>query len=230
MTDRAKIYAGRLAALDESQFQRLTHLLGATGAEMLPEESREVKSLEAFVTLRSGKEMAEETFLDYLRQHLPPHLIPSRVRVITEFPRNTNCKIDRERLIRETIPATSVASSPAAQPRNEVEQVLLNAWAAVLEKETLGIHDNFFELGGHSLLVTAVVSRIRDDLQIDLPLASLFSHPTIASLGELILNDPEMRGMAEENAMMLLQLDGLSDAEIEQMLREKGLDEEEHPA
>ena len=55
-----------------------------------------------------------------------------------------------------------------------------------MKLEKIGVHDNFFELGGHSLLATQVVSRLRKNLDIDLPLRKLFELPNIAGLASSI--------------------------------------------
>ncbi|MEH2121098.1 condensation domain-containing protein [Nostoc sp.] len=73
-----------------------------------------------------------------------------------------------------------------ATPRNPVEELLAGIWKQILSVEQVGIHDNFFELGGHSLLATQVMSRVRDTLQLELPLRYLFEAPTIASLADSI--------------------------------------------
>ena len=50
----------------------------------------------------------------------------------------------------------------------------------------IGIYDDFFVLGGHSLLATRITSKIKDTLQLTLPIRSIFETPTIAGLAEQI--------------------------------------------
>ncbi|PYV62123.1 MAG: hypothetical protein DMG97_41195, partial [Acidobacteria bacterium] len=47
-------------------------------------------------------------------------------------------------------------------------------------------HDNFFELGGHSLLGIQVISRLRKQFDLNLPLRTLFENPTISELSGLV--------------------------------------------
>ena len=55
-----------------------------------------------------------------------------------------------------------------------------------LAPEKIGINDSFFELGGHSLLATQVMSKIRSEMEIELPLKALFERTSIAQLAPLI--------------------------------------------
>ncbi len=72
------------------------------------------------------------------------------------------------------------------EPRNEIERELANIWQAVLRVKRVGIHDNFFDLGGHSLLAIQVISRVRNALNVDLPLRALFDLSTVETLAQLI--------------------------------------------
>ncbi|ACK67644.1 FkbH like protein [Rippkaea orientalis PCC 8801] len=70
------------------------------------------------------------------------------------------------------------------EPRNEIEEQLVTIWQEVLKVDRVGITDNFFDIGGNSLLATQVISRMRNAFGLELPLYSLFEHPTIIQINE----------------------------------------------
>ncbi|HSF40712.1 MAG TPA: amino acid adenylation domain-containing protein, partial [Thermoanaerobaculia bacterium] len=119
----------------------------------------------------------------FLRGELPEYMVPSAFVVLDTLPLTRHGKVDRAALPapdwHEGAPATAFAA-----PRNPTEEALARIWSDLLGVETAGIHDNFFELGGHSLLATQLVSRVRDVLGVELPVARLFEHPTPAGLAE----------------------------------------------
>ncbi|MPY36478.1 hypothetical protein FNH09_36220, partial [Streptomyces adustus] len=69
-----------------------------------------------------------------------------------------------------------------APPADETEELVAELWADVLGIPLIGRHDSFFDLGGHSLGATRVMARLRHSLGLELPLHTLFDHPTVAGL------------------------------------------------
>jgi hypothetical protein len=95
-----------------------------------------------------------------------------------------------------------------------VEEVLAGIWDEVLGRRGVGAHDSFFDLGGHSLLATQLLVRMRDLLGVEVPLARVFEHPTVAGLAQSLAATPDV----ERRAAALLRLSELSENEVEAML------------
>lgn len=82
--------------------------------------------------------------------------------------------------------ARPTLSTELVAPRNEDEEKLAAIWSGLLGIDSIGVNDDFFELGGHSLLGTRVLSRIKEEFSLKLPLRVVFEAPTIAMLAERI--------------------------------------------
>lgn len=120
----------------------------------------------------------------WLKEKLPEHMIPSRIQVIKALPLTSNGKIDLQALSN----VFTETARKSVEPRNQLEQLLVNIWHEVLGIDQIGIHDNFLDLGGNSLKATQIISRIRQRLQIELPFETFFEKATVAELS-LVLMD-----------------------------------------
>ncbi|HEX4783488.1 MAG TPA: amino acid adenylation domain-containing protein [Candidatus Sulfotelmatobacter sp.] len=167
----------------------------------------------------------------YLRTKLPEHMVPASYWQVEALPLLPSGKVNRSAL-------AGVGGRPLqdqeelAAPRNEVEAKLAEIWQELLEVEKVGIEQNFFELGGHSLLVLQVAARIRRIFDVELPVRSVFEAPTISRLAMEVQKAEAMglkartpilqrrpRSPSVSRETLLAQLDGLSSAELQNLLQ-----------
>ncbi|MCC6607384.1 MAG: amino acid adenylation domain-containing protein [Anaerolineae bacterium] len=164
-----------------------------------------------------GQALSPAELRTALGRSLPGYMVPSAFELLARFPLTPNGKIDRLALPEPT----ALAITEYVAPRNDIELVVANLWAELLQLPRVGIHDNFFELGGHSLLGTQLVARLRQMLRIELPLRALFESPTVATLTDSILQSPNNPALVEKVAQLLIKLSQLSDAEAAALLSQR---------
>jgi acyl transferase domain-containing protein/acyl carrier protein/predicted O-methyltransferase YrrM len=94
-------------------------------------------------------------------------------------------------------------------PSNDIERKLADMFQNLLGFEQVGIHDNFFALGGDSLSGTVLISQIRKEYQIQIPLRSLMEAPSIAELVLAIesIFIEQLEGLTEEEVNLTLDND-----------------------
>lgn len=159
---------------------------------ILRAEAGDDPRLVAYVSMPTGHHFDHIGLRNALQQHLPAHMVPSTVVSVKAFPHTANGKIDRKALAAWEVTHCARGTDYVA-PHTVLEEFLVDLWQDVLKIERIGIHDNFFEIGGHSLLATQVMARLRNTLEVDIHLRTLFEQPTIQQFArsvETLLREP----------------------------------------
>ncbi|MFI6478622.1 amino acid adenylation domain-containing protein [Nonomuraea sp. NPDC050663] len=125
-----------------------------------------------------------------LRRHLPDHMVPSAWVWLEELPVTANGKLDRAALPEPDAPERA----PYVPPRDPFEARLATLFEETLGVQAIGVHDDFFALGGHSLLALRLTMLLRKELDRTVPLPTVLTAPTVASLAT------ELRRPADNDA------------------------------
>jgi nonribosomal peptide synthetase DhbF len=163
--------------------------------------------LVGYVVTRAPDAPDARALREHCQHRLPDYMVPSHFVLLDRLPLTANGKLDRKALLP---PAPVPAEVGRDAPEGEIEQTLADIWAEVLQRDAIGRHDNFFELGGHSLLAVQVVTKTKRTFGVDMPVGQLFASPSIAALGEWVVQ------------AQLDQLEQLGAAELEQLLADSG--------
>ncbi|MGA6161816.1 amino acid adenylation domain-containing protein [Amycolatopsis magusensis] len=154
----------------------LAELPGVAQAAVVAHRGRTgVPRLIGYAAPAADRHLIPSELRERLANTLPGYLVPANVVVLDALPLNPNGKVDRAAL---PAPAPAALEAPTGSP---FEQRIAAVWSEVLEVP-VGPGDDFFALGGHSLLAGQVVSRLREDLGIEVSIRQLFAWPTVAGL------------------------------------------------
>jgi acyl transferase domain-containing protein len=106
-------------------------------------------------------------------------------------------------------------------PQDELEAAMAALWEELFGLQRLSVNDNFFELGGNSLLGIQLISRVRKDFQVELPLSRLFETPTAGGLAAAIAETRVREKEAEEIERLLKEIESLSPSELQATLAQE---------
>ncbi|NIM15786.1 MAG: amino acid adenylation domain-containing protein [Candidatus Aminicenantes bacterium] len=196
--DQVKIRGFRIE-LGEIEKRLLEHP-GIKEAVMLIKENETAeKNLCAYFVAK--KEFSATEIRQFLSKRLPNYMIPAYCRQIEAIPLTANGKLDRNALPE---PGVTIDEEYEA-PGNEIEKKLAAIWSEVLgiQENTVGINVDFFQAGGHSLRATTLVSRIRKEFNVVVPLVEVFKNPTIKLLSEYI-NRAAVQVIASRDEYLIL--------------------------
>ncbi|MCX5400296.1 non-ribosomal peptide synthetase [Streptomyces sp. NBC_00102] len=124
----------------------------------------------------------------HLEQRLPSYALPTAYVVLERLPLTANHKVDY-RALPAPAPALADADDGTGRtPRTDREALLCRLFEDILDVTGTGADDDFFALGGNSLHAIRLVSRIRGELGIDLPVTAVFDRPTVSALARATEN------------------------------------------
>jgi amino acid adenylation domain-containing protein len=151
------------------------------GVVLAPEEGDE-RRLVGYAAGRSGAALDPKELRTFLGRTLPEPMVPAAWIFLAALPLTPNGKVDR-RALASRVP---LAVAERVAPAGPVEERLAAIYGEVLGVERVGALDDFFALGGHSLKATQVLTRVRAALGVELAVAALYDHPTVAALARRV--------------------------------------------
>jgi amino acid adenylation domain-containing protein len=177
------------------------------------------KRLVAYVVCDEQQQPGTAQLRGFLKERLPGYMIPAAFVTLAQLPLTASGKVDRKALPKPE-QSREQSEQPLVLPRTPTEQQLAEMWSELLGLQQVSIHDNFFELGGHSLLLTQLASRMRNTMNVDVPLRSLFEAPTILEMGQMLSNWQVAQHDPAELAQLLGEIKNLTPQEIQAQLIE----------
>ncbi len=165
--DQIKIRGYRVEIAEVEQ--ALAGLAGVESALVLAERAHHSQRILGFVVLpdlvESEAGQRAQAYLQKLRQTLPDYMVPARLLVLAEFPRNVSGKIDRrallelsQRTIQPVLPETTLHDEDKLSP---AERCLVACVAKVLQLEGVTLEADFFALGGDSISAIVICTQLR---------------------------------------------------------------------
>ncbi|WP_044475791.1 non-ribosomal peptide synthetase [Rhodococcus aetherivorans] len=144
-------------------------------------------ALVAFAAADPGVEPSR--VLAELADVVPPHRMPTRLRLLPELPTTVNGKLDTAAL-RDL---DTAGDAPADdRPLTDVEDLVVTVAESVLGARP-DIHAGFFAAGGDSLSAVVLAARLADAFGTDVPVRAVLQAPTLAALAAHIRDGDRTR-------------------------------------
>ncbi|MCS4304598.1 non-ribosomal peptide synthetase, partial [Chryseobacterium sp. BIGb0232] len=135
----------------------------------------------------SENEIDSSLLSEYLSESLPEYMVPSVFVHLLSLPLTINGKLDKKALPEPEF----TGSKNYIAPETDLEKQLVAVYGEVLgiNAETISIHDDFFRLGGNSIMAVKLISKIRQELDLQVNVGMVFNHKTVASLSYALAHE-----------------------------------------
>ncbi|HAT1660692.1 amino acid adenylation domain-containing protein [Legionella pneumophila] len=146
------------------------------------------KFLTAYLVFKSKDIIVDaDEIRSFLSRKLPPYMLPAKYVMVEKLPLTAVGKIDKAKL--DKIAHTDLSFHIDTSSSNPIEETIKNIWRHLLNRSSIESHKNLFELGANSLLITEACAQINKELQCDLQIVDMLTHPTIHKLSRFLEGD-----------------------------------------
>lgn len=152
---------------------------GIEDAAVIVREHGEDKRIEAYIVSRR---LEAKELLEALKKELPSYMCPSAIQKIDGIPLNPNGKVDKKALPEIEYQYSEIITEPI----NQMEEIILDIFKGILERDSISTRDNFFEIGGHSLKAVRLINKMEAATGVRLSLNDFFAKPTVKALAKKI--------------------------------------------
>ncbi|MCY7858962.1 amino acid adenylation domain-containing protein [Bacillus sonorensis] len=171
----------------EIENRLLEHPAVKEAAVIMREDTGGDKALCAYYVTEQPTEAKQ--LRSHLEVALPPYMVPAFFISLEQMPLTANGKLDRHALPK---PDGAVSAAEHVPPDTAAEAQLARLWQEVLGIGRIGVEDHFFELGGHSLKAMTLIWRIKQEMNLDVPLQAVFQYPRIRDFAGFIASSKQL--------------------------------------
>jgi len=125
-----------------------------------------------------------EEIRSFLAQTLPSYMLPAKYIMVENLPLTLIGKVDKTKL--NKISHTDLSFHIDTSSESQIEETIKSIWKDLLNLSGIESNRNLFDLGANSLLITEACSRIKKELQCDLEMVDMLTHPTIHKLSRFL--------------------------------------------
>ncbi|MEM7348365.1 MAG: AMP-binding protein, partial [Chloroflexota bacterium] len=144
----------------------------------------------AAVILQDGSTTTALDIRRFAARTLTDFKVPEQVVILDEIPKGPTGKLQRIGLAEKLglVDQATTESNPTefVPPSTPKEELLTAVWQEVLGVKQVGIQDRFLDIGGDSVLATQLLTRVRQQLNLEIPLIDFFETPTISQQAALL--------------------------------------------
>ena len=159
-----------------------------------------VKELAAYVVLDERASALDRGELHAaLKSKLPVYMLPKYLDELCELPTLTSGKVNRRELPDPGQLFRGKKREVENPPTTPMEIALAEIWSNFFPGVDLHTSDDFFTgLGGHSMLAAQMVTKVREDLGVDVALREVYKNPTLGELATFLKGQEEKESIEEK--------------------------------